>query len=142
METSGDALIASVFVGFPHAVRPLPPSLAPSPLAPSPLLPPLLNAALSLNACPPRPPSPIAPPPTSLRLVVLTRLTSPLWQDIENAGLSAVVVTDGDEAKAIELRDELLDMAWASRADWVFEHEPLDDAIARAQDMVRCVCSA
>jgi microcystin degradation protein MlrC len=74
METSGDALIASVFVGFPHA-------------------------------------------------------------DIENAGLSAVVVTDGDEAQAAKLRDELLEMAWASRADWVFEHEPLSDSIARAQEM-------
>ena len=57
-------------------------------------------------------------------------------QDIENAGLSAVVVTDGDEAQAAKLRDELLDMAWASRADWVFQHEPLSDSIARAQEMV------
>jgi hypothetical protein len=53
METSGDALIASVFVGFPHAVRSLPPSL---PRSPSPLLL-LLTPALSY-----RPPSDLPPP--------------------------------------------------------------------------------
>ena len=74
MEESGQALIASVFVGFPHA-------------------------------------------------------------DISNAGLSAVVVTDGDEAAAAALRDELLDMCWDSRADWVFEPEPLDEAVGRAMEM-------
>ena len=45
-------------------------------------------------------------------------------------------MTDGDAAKAAALRDELLDLAWTSRADWIFHHEPLDDAIARAQEMV------
>ena len=33
--------------------------------------------------------------------------------DITNAGLSTVVVTDGDRALAERLRDELLDRAWA-----------------------------
>ena len=54
---------------------------------------------------------------------------------ISNAGLSAVVVTDGDEAAAAALRDELLDMCWDSRADWVFEPEPLDEAVGRAMEM-------
>ena len=37
--------------------------------------------------------------------------------DIPNAGLSAVVVTDGDAALARRWCDELLDMAWQARAD-------------------------
>ena len=39
--------------------------------------------------------------------------------DIHNAGLSAVVVTDGDAALARRWCDELLDMAWAARAQFV-----------------------
>src|SRR6185437_10849885 len=59
MEESGEALAATLFVGFPHA-------------------------------------------------------------DIRNAGFSAVVVTDGDMAKAERLRDELLDAAWDARAAFVY----------------------
>ena len=76
MEQSGEARIASVFTGFPHA-------------------------------------------------------------DIRNAGLSAVVVTDGDQAKAEALKDELLDMAWAAREDFVYRIEPLADSIARAKLMTQ-----
>ena len=74
MEAGGEALLATVFTGFPHA-------------------------------------------------------------DIKNAGLSAVVVTDGDQAKAEALRDELLAMAWRSREDFVYRVEPLADSIARAKDL-------
>jgi microcystin degradation protein MlrC len=52
--------------------------------------------------------------------------------DIANAGLSAVVVTDGDPALAAKLRDELLDRAWADRADFVYNLEPLEQSLARA----------
>jgi microcystin degradation protein MlrC len=52
--------------------------------------------------------------------------------DIANAGLSAVVVTDGDKALADKLRDELLDQAWADRADFVYQLEPLERSLARA----------
>jgi microcystin degradation protein MlrC len=72
MESSGEALAATLFVGFPHA-------------------------------------------------------------DITNAGLSAVVVTDGDAAKARRLCDELLDAAWREREAWVYRIEPLADSIARAR---------
>lgn len=72
MEASGQALSASVFVGFPNA-------------------------------------------------------------DIRMAGLSAAVVTDGDPAAARRLADELLDMAWASRAAFVYQPEPLADSMARAR---------
>jgi hypothetical protein len=46
--------------------------------------------------------------------------------DVPCAGLSAVVVTDGDAALAQRRWcDELLDMAWNTRADFVYEVEPL-----------------
>jgi microcystin degradation protein MlrC len=53
--------------------------------------------------------------------------------DIANAGLSAVVVSDGDRALAERLRDDLLDRAWAARADFVYEIEPLAQSVARAK---------
>jgi len=74
MEAKGEALLASVFTGFPHA-------------------------------------------------------------DIKNAGLSAVVVTDGDPGAAEALRDELLDMAWRAREDFVYRIEPLAESLARAKAM-------
>jgi len=52
--------------------------------------------------------------------------------DIRNAGLSAVVVTDGDRALAEQLRDELLGQAWADREAFVYKIEPLDAALSRA----------
>jgi microcystin degradation protein MlrC len=52
--------------------------------------------------------------------------------DIANAGLSAVVATDGDRALAAKLRDELLDHAWRDRADFVYQLEPLEQSLARA----------
>jgi len=52
--------------------------------------------------------------------------------DIANAGLSAVVVTDGDRALAEQLRDELLDRAWVGREDFVYQLEPLEQSLARA----------
>jgi microcystin degradation protein MlrC len=52
--------------------------------------------------------------------------------DIANAGLSAVVVTDGDKALAERLRDELLDRAWVEREGFVYKLEPLAVSIARA----------
>src|SRR5947199_191302 len=55
--------------------------------------------------------------------------------DIANAGLSAVVVTDGDRKLAEELRDELLDRAWVEREAFVYKIEPLAQSIARAKAM-------
>ena len=55
--------------------------------------------------------------------------------DIANAGLSAVVVTDGDEALARRWCDELLDMAWRERAKFVYEIEPLEVSMARARSL-------
>ena len=55
--------------------------------------------------------------------------------DIANAGLSAVVVTDGDRRLAEELRDELLDRAWVEREAFVYRIEPLAQSVARAKAM-------
>src|SRR5215467_950146 len=55
--------------------------------------------------------------------------------DINNAGLSAVVVTDGDRKLAEELRDELLDRAWVEREAFVYTLEPLQQSVARARAM-------
>ncbi|CAB3727458.1 MULTISPECIES: M81 family metallopeptidase [Achromobacter] len=55
--------------------------------------------------------------------------------DIREAGLSAVVCTDGKLEDAQKYRDELLERAWAGRADWVFHPEPLAPTIARAKQI-------
>jgi microcystin degradation protein MlrC len=55
--------------------------------------------------------------------------------DITNAGLSAVVVTDGDRKLAEDLRDELLDRAWVEREAFVYRIEPLQRSVARAKAM-------
>ena len=52
--------------------------------------------------------------------------------DIPYAGSSAVVVTDGDAAKAQALCDELLDMAWRAREAFVYRVEPLEKSLLRA----------
>jgi microcystin degradation protein MlrC len=53
--------------------------------------------------------------------------------DIAFAGLSAVVVSNSDPAQARRWCDELLDMAWAARAEFVYRIEPLATSMARAK---------
>ncbi len=53
--------------------------------------------------------------------------------DIREAGLSAVVVSDGDRALAERWRDELLDAAWRERERFVYRIEPLGESMARAR---------
>jgi microcystin degradation protein MlrC len=53
--------------------------------------------------------------------------------DIHDAGLSAVVVTDGNAELAEQYTNELLDQAWEARDSFVYEAEPLAASIARAQ---------
>lgn len=55
--------------------------------------------------------------------------------DTRFAGLSAVVVTDGDQVLADELRDELLELAWSRRSDFVFDVEPLAESVSRANEI-------
>jgi microcystin degradation protein MlrC len=55
--------------------------------------------------------------------------------DIPWAGSSAVVVTDGDAAKAQALCDELLAMAWRAREQFVYRVEPLEASLLRAKEL-------
>lgn len=55
--------------------------------------------------------------------------------DITNAGLSVVVVTDGDRALAECYRDELLESAWRDREAFVYEVEPLGESVERAKTL-------
>ena len=55
--------------------------------------------------------------------------------DIEIAGLSAIVVTDRSREKAEGVVDRLLDAAWARKADLIYQHEPLEQAVARAKSL-------
>jgi microcystin degradation protein MlrC len=53
--------------------------------------------------------------------------------DISYAGASAVVVTDADPDLARRYCDELLEMAWASREQFVYRPEPLETSLMRAK---------
>ena len=53
--------------------------------------------------------------------------------DMPDAGLSAVVVANGDRRAAEATRDALLDRAWSQRDDFLYRGEPLDQAVARAR---------
>lgn len=53
--------------------------------------------------------------------------------DIVNAGLSAVVVTDGDPSRAERWCQELLDMAWQAREQFVYRPLPLAESIEQAR---------
>jgi len=55
--------------------------------------------------------------------------------DIYDAGLSSVIVTDNDDARAQSLRDELLDQAWAGREEFVYRIEPLEKSMHRAAEI-------
>ncbi|MGH8676317.1 MAG: M81 family metallopeptidase [Burkholderiales bacterium] len=55
--------------------------------------------------------------------------------DIPYAGSSAVVVTDGDPARARRECDELLDMAWAEREKFIYRVEPLEASLMRASEI-------
>lgn len=55
--------------------------------------------------------------------------------DVIDAGLSCVVVTDGDPARAKACCDELFAAAWAQREPFVYRIEPLADSLERAKKM-------
>lgn len=55
--------------------------------------------------------------------------------DIPYAGLSVVLVVDKkNKAQGVQLLDELCNLAWARREDFVFHSEPLAESIARAKE--------
>ena len=55
--------------------------------------------------------------------------------DIWTAGLSVVTVADADAQRAEQAAEQLLDAAWDSRADFVFDSAPLEDTVAQAKSL-------
>ncbi len=55
--------------------------------------------------------------------------------DFRDAGSSVVVVTDGDRELAERWRDRLTEAMWQRREEFVYQHEPLADAEARAKTL-------
>jgi len=53
--------------------------------------------------------------------------------DIHDAGISCVTVADGDKAAAQAVVDRLTGAFWQRRADHLYQHEPLEEAVARAK---------
>jgi microcystin degradation protein MlrC len=55
------------------------------------------------------------------------------WLDVEEGGWATIVVTDGDQALAERLADELADLAWSMRDEFqVREAVAIDDAVRMA----------
>ncbi len=55
--------------------------------------------------------------------------------DIPDAGTSVVVVTDGDQSLASEIRDALVERVWQARASFVYRHRPLNETLAEARTL-------
>jgi microcystin degradation protein MlrC/regulator of RNase E activity RraA len=56
------------------------------------------------------------------------------WLDVAEGGWSVVVTTDGDAALAERLADELADLAWSLRSDFLVRDAlPVDDAVRAAR---------
>ncbi len=55
--------------------------------------------------------------------------------DIPQAGMSTVVVTNGNRAAAETARDHILSVAWSQKEDFIWRDEPLEQAIANAKQM-------
>src|SRR5205085_10002408 len=53
--------------------------------------------------------------------------------DIHDAGISAVVVANGDRAAAQSACDAILDTAWRQKADFIYRGRPLPEALAEAK---------
>ena len=55
--------------------------------------------------------------------------------DVEHAGSSVVAIADGDRAAAEAAAERLFDACWGARAELVYRHRPIGEAIAQAQSL-------
>jgi len=55
--------------------------------------------------------------------------------DIPEAGMSTVIVTNGDRAAGEQMRDRILSVAWSHKEDFIWHDEPLEQAISEAKQM-------
>ncbi len=53
--------------------------------------------------------------------------------DMPDAGSSAIVVADGDQALADAVRDRLVGELWTAREELVYRHRPIGEALAEAE---------
>jgi microcystin degradation protein MlrC len=65
-------------------------------------------------------------------LLAATALGGFQHADIHDAGISAVVVADGDRAAAQAACDAILDTAWQRKEDFIYRGRPLDEALIEA----------
>jgi microcystin degradation protein MlrC len=70
---------------------------------------------------------------TSGRAVAASLFVGFPHADVEQAGLSAVVITDNNPPDAQKMVDELLSRAWDARREFVFHIEPLEVSVHRAK---------
>ena len=69
------------------------------------------------------------------RVLAATALGGFQMADVHDAGISAVVVADGDRAVAQALCDSILDAAWRQKEDFIYRGRPLAEALAEAKRM-------
>ena len=55
--------------------------------------------------------------------------------DMPDAGMSAICIADGDSARATAAAERLISAAWEQREEFLYRHEPLAQALARAKAM-------
>lgn len=55
------------------------------------------------------------------------------WSDVEDVGLSFIVTTNDDQALADRLADELQELAWGMRRDFLVKPVPVKDALRRVK---------
>ncbi len=53
--------------------------------------------------------------------------------DMPDAGMSAICIADGDRARAQAAAERLMDAAWRQREQFLYRHEDLAQAVARAK---------
>ena len=68
------------------------------------------------------------------RVLTVSNFPMQPWLDIEEGGWATVVVTDGDQAYAEWVADEMADLAWAMRADFQVTESVSPDEAVRAAD--------
>ena len=56
------------------------------------------------------------------------------WSDFEDVGLSFIVTTNDDQALADRLADELQDLAWGMRRDFLVKPVPVRDALRKVKN--------
>jgi microcystin degradation protein MlrC len=55
------------------------------------------------------------------------------WSDIEDTGLSILVTTNDDQGLADDLADELRDLAWSMRRDFLVKPTPVREALRKVE---------